>query len=238
MSAYLEINRRKVARHPILATFSYVCTDYVFLHRRDRFLARKQPESSPCQRLVIIRRVVGARDARRPYDHPAAPALPTVLLQRWRGGGGGQPDVCLAPVMCLHAVPEREPLAFAVEPARACTILRYLHPCTELVRYSQSPIFVTRRLPFALSCTRTSCPKTAGRIEGHINERAAPYSWNCSANRIVHKRTPIKTRGRHARGAGPRALVVRNTPLFRLHHLLAQPPVSHGCTMQPARSSA
>lgn len=50
--------------------------------------------------LVIILHAVGARYVLRPYDHLAAPALSPALL--WRRGG--EPNMCLAPTICLHAL--------------------------------------------------------------------------------------------------------------------------------------
>ena len=99
--------------------------------------------------------------------------VPMIFLRRLRflrpfsGGGGGEPNVCLTPAICLQALfVNANPLHSHWNRPRAYTILCDLHPGPELAWYSQSSIFVIHRFPFTLSCTRTSDPKTAGRIGG------------------------------------------------------------------------
>ena len=100
--------------------------------------------SATIRPLVILRRVVGARDIRRAYDDPAAPALPSALLRRRGRGAERVPDARDMPACPAR---EREPLAFAAGRPRVCAILCGLHPGSEPAWYSQPSIFVIYRFP-------------------------------------------------------------------------------------------
>lgn len=122
--------------------------------------------------LVILRHAVGSLDVWRPYDHPVAPALSPALL--WRRGR--ELNACLAPRYACMPCPCTRTLYIRSGPAQG------VHDLVRLASRPRAcsafPVVDLRDpwIPFALSCTRTSSPKTGCKIGGAALTYRLPHT--------------------------------------------------------------